>query len=346
MNDNYLRWVATETRTHWWHDSAEAGELDLALERGAGGVTTNPVLTAAALKSNPERFSAAVKKVIAESVSPEAKAEALMRILVTDAARKLAPHFETGDDRAGYVCAQVNPLQSSDREAMVAMGRRLHAWAPNIAVKLPTNAAGLDVLEDLVAEGITVTATVSFTVPQVVAAAERHRAGIERARAKGVEPGKCFAVIMIGRLDDYLRDVARESEMAVEESDIRQAGLAATKRAYAIYQERNYEAVLLIAALRGPYHLTELAGADLLMSIHPSYQQTFVSDEFPREERITHPVDDDVIERLSRMPEFVRAYEPDAPAGLAVDEFAGFGATQLTLNQFCEAGWRPLENHR
>jgi transaldolase len=143
---------------------------------------------------------------------------------------------------------------------MLPMARRFHAWAPNIAVKLPATAAGLDVLEECVAEGIAVAATVSFTVPQAIAIAERHRAGALRAKEKGLQPGQCFAVIMIGRLDDFLREVAHDTRAAADESDIRQAGLAATKRAYAIYRERGYQAVLLIAALRGDYHLTELAG--------------------------------------------------------------------------------------
>ena len=75
---------------------------------------------------------------------------------------------------------------------------------------------------------------------------------------------------MIGRLDDYLREVAHDNQAAVSEYDIRQAGLAVTKRAYAMYKERGYDAVLLVAALRGAYHLTEIAGADLMMSIHPA----------------------------------------------------------------------------
>jgi transaldolase len=226
---------------------------------------------------------------------------------------------------------------------MYAMAKRFHAWAPNIAVKLPATAAGLDVLEDCVAEGITTTATVSFTVPQVVTIAERHRAGIERAKERGIEPGKCFAVIMIGRLDDYLREVAHDNQSEVDESDIRQAGLAVTKRAYAIYKERGYEAVLLVAALRGQYHLTELTGADLLMSIHPSYQQQFLAENLPREERIDAPIPADVIERLSAMPEFVRSYEPD---GMEPAEFVGFGATQRTLSQFSEVGWKLMESYR
>ena len=84
-------------------------------------------------------------------------------------------------------------------------------------------------------------------------------------------------MIMIGRLDDYLREVAHDNQAQVSEADIRQAGLAVTKRAYQIYQERAYDAVLLVAALRGDYHLTELAGADLVMSIHPTSQELFVA---------------------------------------------------------------------
>ena len=188
---------------------------------------------------------------------------------------------------------------------------------------------------------ITATATVSFTLPQVVAVAQQCRRGVERARATGVKPGKCFAVIMIGRLDDYLREVAHDSEAGLSETDIRQAGLAVTKRAYRLYQERGYEAVLLVAALRGDYHLTELAGADLVMSIAPAYQHVFVSQDFAREERIEKEIPRDVLDRLRRLPEFVRAYEPD---GMAPQEFIACGVTQRTLSQFIEAGWRLLES--
>jgi len=241
------------------------------------------------------------------------------------------------------VCAQVNPARAGDRDCMQSMARRLNSWAPNIAVKLPATSAGLDVLEDCIADGITVTCTVSFTVPQAVAIAERHRAGMARARAKGIEPGKCYAVIMIGRLDDYLREVAHDTQAAVSEADIRQSGIAATKRAYALYQERGYDAVLLVAALRGDYHLTELTGANLLMSIAPAFQQVFVDQNLPREVRIDKAVPEDVLERLRQLPEFVRAYEPE---GMKPADFVGFGATQRTLSQFVEVGWKLMENYR
>jgi transaldolase len=341
QNGTYLSWVINNTRTKWWHDSADPAELDFGLRHGAVGVTTNPFLTNATLAKNKAAWADHISSVLARKLPAEAKAEALMQGVVQATAAKLLPEYERSGGQMGYVCAQVNPARAGERECMLPMAKRFHSWAPNIAVKLPVTAAGLDVLEDCIAEGITITATVSFTVPQVIAVAERCRKGIARAKAAGIEPGKCFAVIMIGRLDDYLREVARDSYPGVDEAAIRQSGLAATKRAYRIYQERGYEAVLLIAALRGEYHLTELVGADLVMSIAPAFQDPFISKDHPREERIDREVPAHVIQQLSRMPEFVRAYEPD---GMSPEEFVTYGATQRTLSQFCEVGWKLLES--
>jgi transaldolase len=329
----YLNWLLENTPTTWWHDSADVAELDLGLSRGASGVTTNPFLSALALQSSRSHWSSDIDAVLARNLPAAEKAEALMRIAVTHAAGKCT----------GYVCAQVNPLRAGDRDVMLAMARRLTQWAPNIAVKLPATAAGLDVLEECAAEGIATTLTVSFTVPQAVAIGERHRAGIRRAAARNIPAAKCFAVLMIGRLDDYLREVAQDNRAAVSESDIRQAGLAVTKRAYSMYREREYDAVLLVAALRGEYHLTELAGAELVMSIHPSWQGPFVDRDFPFEPRIECPVPSAVIERLNQMPEFVKAYEPD---GMSAADFITYGPTQRTLTQFCETGWKPMESFR
>ena len=146
---------------------------------------------------------------------------------------------------------------------------------------------------------------------------------------------------MIGRLDDYLREVAHDGSAEVGESDIRQAGLAVTKRAYSIYRQHRYEAVLIVAALRGTYHMTELAGAEVIMSIFPSVQETLLRGDLPQQERIDTPIAPDVIERLARIPDFVRAYEPD---GMQPREFITYGVTQRTLSQFIESGWKRMED--
>jgi transaldolase len=339
--ENYLQWLVSNTTMTWWNDSGDPKELTFAMEHGATGVTTNPVLSHQALCTNRDYWATQLQDVLSKNLPPEQQAEELIRIVVTHAATQYKSAHDKTNGREGYVCAQVNPALAGDRDAMFTMAQRFHAFAPNIAVKLPVTAAGLEILEECTARGITVTATVSFCVPQVVQIAESYRRGIQRATENGVVPGKCFAVIMIGRLDDYLRDVVKDCKAVISESDIRQAGLAATKRAYAIYQERGYEAILLIAALRGTYHITELVGANLIMSIHPKYQEIFLSQEMPHEERIEKDIPTDVIDRLMKLPEFVRSYEPD---GMTPEEFITYGATQRTLAQFSEIGWKQLEN--
>jgi transaldolase len=357
MENGYLRWVINQTKTTWWHDSAEPAELVLAIRRGAVGATTNPFLVNLAISKNRAVWAKEIDSVLSQNQVHErradfgelSRAEALMSIAVKHAAELLLPEHEKSGGRMGYVCAQVNPARAGDRECMLAMARRFSRWAPNIAVKLPATAAGLDVLEDCAAEGITCTLTVSYTVPQTIAVAERYRCGLRRAQSSRmrrardgrIKPGRCFAVIMIGRLDDYLRDVAHDCQAGVSESDIRQAGLAVTKRAYSIFKQRDYEAVLIVAALRGTYHMTELAGAEVIMSIAPPFQEMLLSPDLPYEERIGSEIPAGVIERLSQLPDFVRAYDP---AGMKPSEFITYGLTQRTLSQFYESGWRLLEN--
>ncbi|MCL5281901.1 MAG: hypothetical protein M1376_18560 [Planctomycetes bacterium] len=343
MDQDYLRWAVSKTKTTWWHDSADPVELKRGIERGAIGATTNPFLASVALHANKTLWAAEIRSVLAESTEPEKKAEGLMGIVVRHAAEQLLPQYQKTDGQTGYVCAQVNPSKAGDREPMLAMARRFSGWAPNIAVKLPATAAGLDVLEDCAAEGITCTLTISYTVPQTIATAERYRRGIQRATAKGIAPGKCFAVIMIGRLDDYLRELAHDCCAEVSEADIRQAGLAVTKRAYSIYKQREYEATLIVAALRGTHHMTELAGAEVIMSIFPTIQEMLLTPDLPQQERIDVDIPADVIERLSQIPDFVRAYEPD---GMKPTEFVTYGVTQRTLSQFIESGWKLMENFR
>ncbi len=343
MSQDYLRWVVENTPTTWWNDSIEPGELTRGIERGAIGATCNPYLAHAALSRHRQAWSDEIEDVLVQKLDPEAQAEALMQIAVVHAAETLHPEHERSGGRMGYVCAQVNPARAGDRDAMLPMAQRFSGWAPNVTVKLPATAAGLDVLEDCTAEGITCTLTISYTVPQVIAVAESYRRGIQRAQRSGVTPGPCFAVIMIGRLDDYLRDVVHDAKADVSESDIRQSGIAVTKRVCSILEEQRYEVALIVAALRGTYHMTELAGARIIMSIAVPYQEMLLSPDLPKTERIEAAVPNDVIDRLSQVPEFVRAYEPE---GMSPNEFITYGATQRTLTQFHESGWKLLENFR
>lgn len=335
VTNQYLKWLS-ETAGYWWTDTADMSTMDEAIENGATGVTTNPILIKKSLYGNPDFWRPYLKS--AEGLSGDEKAEEILRCVTVEVAKKFMPIYEAMNGEQGFVCAQVNPKKQGDTAAMVEMGRRLAAWAPNIAVKVPATAAGIRAIEELAAEGITTVGTVSFTMPQAVAIAAAQQRGLDRCRAAGKKPGKAFSVIMVGRLDDYLRDVAKDMEYEIAESDLTQAGTAAMKKAYAICRERGYEAKLMPAGMRGGYHAVALAGADMSMSLSAGIL-TALSKETEFVEHIDEPVAADTIERLSVIPEFVRAYNIEA---LPEAEFIRFGASQRTLSQFVEAGWSMI----
>ncbi len=331
---DYLCWLAS-TGMRWWHDSADRREVAQALTQCACGVTTNPVLAYQALQSDPSICGSL-------SAAGAPRVEMLLKSVLQPIARILQPVHEQTDGRHGYVCAQVDPQLAADPGQMYEMARRFHSWAPNIAVKLPVTKEGLEALEECAAEGITTVGTVSFTVPQVLAVGERHRKGSFRARQNGKKPGHCFAVIMIGRLDDYLLE--KVTETGLDASTIKQAGIATVKRAYSLFLERGFETLLLVAALRGSYHVEQLTGGKLVMSIHPKYQSLLINDKIPRiPGRIAEPLDQGLLERLLKVREFRQAYEID---GLKPEEFISYGATQRTLSQFINEGWLKLASFR
>jgi transaldolase len=338
---SYLQWISGSTATNWWCDSGTLAEIDLALQHGAVGITTNPPLSATAISLKPEEWQTQIRAILQSANDSSTKAEELVHLIVTEGARRLNSLFARTSGKLGYICAQVDPTKAGNREDMLAMGRRFSTWAPNISVKLPATSAGLEVLEELAAEGVAVTGTVSFTVAQMLAVAEAHERGARRALANGKKPAPCNAVLMIGRIDDYLTEVSADNQSKAVPADIQKAGLAIAKRAYAVFKERGYAAKILVAALRGTYHATELAGADIILSIHPKHQKPLIENNVPKEEKYAVPVEPQVLERLYSIKEFVRAYEPD---GLSAEEFISFGVTQRTLSQFTETGWKRLEN--
>lgn len=338
---NYLEWINQCTPTRWWHDSGNPDEIELAIQRGATGVTTNPVLTFRSFQSQPEFWN---PKVVAlgDDFEPEARAEALLKLVATYAAEKVRPVYERTNGADGYALGQLNPTRAGDAEGMLAQARRVHSWAENIAVKLPATAAGIEVIEHLAEEGIPICATINVSVSQAIAVAEAYARGKQKALAAGVKPPLCIVVQQVGRLDDYLRDVAQDMKLGLDESVITMAGLAVAKRTYQIFEQRGYDAVIMPAGLRGAYHLTEMAGGKLLYTINTRVQDMILAADPSQEERISNPVPQDVLNQLRKIPEFVRAYEPD---GMKPSEFITYGMTQKLLSQFNETGWAPLETY-
>lgn len=337
----YLRWLTSQTETIYWHDSAVRAEQVEAFGNGAVGMTTNPFLVYSTLSSDRPFWEEKLSG-ISKDLKDDEKVCALVRCVTGYYVEQVTPIFEKGEAGKGYVCAQTNPNKTGDAEYMIEQAQILASWAPNIVVKMPATNAGIKAYEECVARGLNVAATVSFTVPQVLEVGAAAARGKKRAVENGIKPGLTIAVLMAGRLDDYLRDVAHDTCADVKESDIIQAGIACLKKAYRIFNERGYDTFLMPAGMRGANQVTELAGGKIIFSLAPKIVNMLPSDT-PCEERMHIPVAQDVIDRLMTMPEFRKAYEED---GMSRNEFITFGSTNRTTDQFINDGWNPLVNYK
>ena len=72
----------------------------------------------------------------------------------------------------------------------------------------------MEVIEHLAEEGIPICATINVSVSQAIAVAESYARSKKKALAAGVKPPLCIVVQQVGRLDDYLRDVAQRISTA------------------------------------------------------------------------------------------------------------------------------------
>jgi transaldolase len=338
---NYLEWLAQDTPTKWWHDSAIPAEIDTTIANGTLGDTTNPVLTYRALLADPDHWKPQVERIPAEVAGVE-RAEALLAIVAREAAARFTGIYEQTAGRHGYALGQLDPSICSDSERMLAQALRYVSWAENIAVKLPTVNAALPVIEELAARGIAVCTTLNFSVSQALAAGEAYERGATRARAAGLPVRPCFVVQQGGRLDEYLADSAQDSGIDIGPEEVSQAGNAVCKKAYRLLRERGITATIMPAGLRGVHHLAAMAGAEVVFSLQARVQRLAIEADLPRVEHIDEEVPATVVERLRRIPEFVRAYDE---GGLTPEEFVTFGVTQRTLSQFLWTGWAPLETY-
>jgi len=334
--DSPLSRMVERTPTDFWNDSCAVAELAHAVERGGTGATSNPVIVVEVMKKEKDHWVPRVKEMAAANPtwSEVELTWALIEEMGARGAGILAPVFEDEGGHKGRLSLQTNPANYRTPDRMVEQAVHFNTLAPNIQVKFPCTAAGLRAVEDATARGVVANVTVVFSVAQCIAAAEAVERGLRRYEEAGGDTSRFSPVcsLMIGRLDDWMKVLVEKDSVALDPDAANWAGIAAFKRAYGIFQERGYRTRLLAAAYRHRLHWTELVGGDVVLTMPFAWQNRFNASGIEPVNRIDVPVDPHIIDDLQhRIPDFVRAYEPD---GMVPAEFEGFGATARTLRGF------------
>jgi len=323
--------------TALWNDSATRSELATSISWGAVGATCNPVIALASIRSDLPRWTARIAELGAElpCATESEIGWKIVEEVSLDAATLLVPAYEAHRGRNGRLSMQTDPRLVRDADALVAQAEHFAGLAPNIIVKIPATAVGVAAIEEATYRGISVNVTVSFTHAQALATGEAIERGLRRREAEGKDISTMGPVVtlMVGRLDDWLKVVYERDQLCFDPGYLEWAGIATFKRAYAEFATRGLRARLLVAAFRNTLQISELIGGDIVISPPFAWQQRYQRGG-SAEPRMDVPVEPRIIDALSSMPEFVRAYEPD---GLTPDEFLSYGATARTLRQFLAA---------
>jgi len=331
--------MSRTTATKLWNDSADPTELSASIRWGAVGATANPVIALAALRADAPHWRSRLTQLAADH--PAATESEIGWLAVEElsvvAAALLEPAFRASGGRDGRLSIQTDPRLWRDPDRLVEQAVHFDGLAPNVVVKIPATSAGIAAIEEVTARGISINATVSFTVPQALAVGEAVERGLRRREASGHDVSGMGPVctIMVGRLDDWMKVSAEKAGVTLDPGYFEWAGVAAFKRAYQLYTDRGYRARLLSAAFRNHMHWSQLVGGDVVISPPFGWQQRLNRSGIDPVPRIDEPVAPDVIDALYRhVTEFRRAYEPD---GLTIHDFDAFGATRRTLRQFLGA---------
>jgi transaldolase len=314
-------------------------ELSAAIGWGAVGATCNPVIALAALRSDLPRWQRRIREYAEDhpSASESDIGWGMVKELSVEAAALLDDAFAEHAGRNGRLSVQTDPRLYRDADALLQQAAEFDALAPNVIVKIPAIETGIRAMEEATYRGISINATVSFTVPQALAVAEAIERGLVRREAEGLDVDSMGPVctIMVGRLDDWMKAAAKRNSVIVDPGVFEWAGVAVFKRAYALYRERGFRTRLLSAAFRNHMHWSALVGGDIVISPPFEWQVKLNASGIEPVSRIDEPVADAVVDTLySKVPDFRRAYDVDA---MTAGEFVSYGATRKTLRQFLAA---------
>jgi len=254
---NPLQRLWDEHRQAVWLDfieraMLESGGLARLVDDGVRGVTSNPSIFEKAIAGGGA-YRAAVAALLA--AAPALPTQDLYEALAIDdirsAADVLRPLWEASAAGDGFVSLEVSPRLADDTAGTVAEGRRL--WAavarPNLMVKVPATPAGVPAIEQLLAAGVNVNATLMFSLGHYEAVAQ----AFLRGAARCPDPARIASVasFFVSRVDTKV-DAALEAIATPAALGLRgRAAIANARLAYRRFEELFRGEAFAVLAARG-----------------------------------------------------------------------------------------------
>ncbi|MCA9159015.1 MAG: transaldolase [Planctomycetales bacterium] len=197
-----------QSGTKLFLDSIDPELVKQNLAWGAVGATSNPIIVSGLIETG--RFDTQLDQLLEAGQDDSQIAWALTDQLVRQAQEAFHPVWKQTGGNAGWVSFELDPLiedaeanlpHAERVERYIELGRRWSAGHDNRMIKVPATPAGLDALQTLCADGVTLNVTLVFSMSQYVQARDRVWAGARQRSS--LTNFKSVYSIFVSRVDQY-----------------------------------------------------------------------------------------------------------------------------------------------
>jgi transaldolase len=156
------------------------GVLARWVERGVRGITSNPTIFQKAIDGSDE-YDEQFGELARRGASVDDAYWAMVTDDIENALRILRPVHDESGGQDGYVSVEVAPDLARDRDGTISSARELHARIdePNLYVKVPATAEGVEAIRTLVGEGHSINVTLIFGLDRYADVMEAYISGLE-----------------------------------------------------------------------------------------------------------------------------------------------------------------------
>ena len=213
------------------------GQLPDLVEKGIRGLTSNPTIFEKAITGSSD-YDREMERLVREGKSVEGIYETLALDDIGDAADILRPLYNRTNGKDGYVSLEVSPRLAHDTGGTVAEARRLYKvlGRPNVMIKVPATSEGIPAIEILIGEGISVNATLIFSLAHYQAVAGAYLNGLEKLAATPGDLSRVASVasFFISRIDTAVDKALDKGDTTDLQGKI---AIASAKTAYSRFHE-------------------------------------------------------------------------------------------------------------
>jgi transaldolase len=197
-----------QSGTKLYLDSIDPVLVEQNIGWGAVGATSNPIIVSNLVRTG--RFDGMISKLLESGLEDDAICWSVTDDLVLQAQEKFESVWEKSKGNAGWVSFELDPLLEDPTrplthtqrvEQYIALGRKWSQGHRNRMIKVPATAAGLDAIETLAADGVTLNVTLIFSMRQYIAARDAIWRGAQRRSS--LDQFKSVYSIFVSRIDQY-----------------------------------------------------------------------------------------------------------------------------------------------